>query len=548
VPDQAEGGVAGTRRRRVVAAKASKEAMSMYDVLIAGWGPTGMVAANVLGRAGFSVAAFERYPALYPLPRVGGVADDVVRVFQELGFADEVQSHTYIPTTYEMIHDGEVIFASPLSPEAAHGWPQLTCLFQPFFEARLDRAARNVPSVDVFQNSTVVAVSQTADGVTLTIEDSFSKEQRRVEGRYLIGSDGGNSFVRTALGIESEHFGFEQDWLVVDAEIKRSRAGWPPLAQLCNPEQPGMAMQLGRHHRRCAFMILPGETKEEATEPQSVWRRLAALNGPAGATPDDVSLIRHASYRFTSLLARTWRAGRIFIAGDAAHQMPPYLGQGMTSGIRDAYNLAHHVALVLNGRASNDFLDTYELERKANCRSAIEESVRVGRVVNERDPIKVAKRDADLKAAQARSTSQLVGYRAPGLVRGFVGKRPTCRGGGEIFVQGTVERHGVCGRFDDVVGRGFMIMARAGNVGDALGEQDRAFWKSLGGDIVTFGDATRNGDCHISDSAGWYGRLMDEFGCDVLVKRSDFYIFGMYPTVADLPSALDDMRAQMRAG
>src|SRR5918912_3961903 len=112
-------------------ARERQEARPMYDVLIAGWGPTGMVAANVLGRAGYRVGVFERYPGLYPLPRVGGVSDDVLRVFQELGFADEVQAHTYIPSTYEMVHDDEVIFASPLSAEATHGWPQLTSLFQP---------------------------------------------------------------------------------------------------------------------------------------------------------------------------------------------------------------------------------------------------------------------------------------------------------------------------------------------------------------------------------------------------------------------------------
>src|SRR5262249_54926778 len=152
--------------------------------------------------------------------------------------------------------------------------------------------------------------------------------------------------------------------------------------------------------------------------------------------------------------ARTWRIGRIFIAGDAAHQVPPYLGQGMTSGIRDGYNLAHNLALVLSGKASEAFLENYEIERKPNCRSGIVESVRVGRVVNERDPVRVAKRDADLKAAQAKSTSQLVGYRPPGLEGGFIGRDSMCRGAGEAFVQGTVESRGRQGRFDDVVGRG----------------------------------------------------------------------------------------------
>lgn len=517
----------------------------MYDVVIVGWGPTGMTAACLLGRAGYRVGVFERYPAIYRLPRVGGVHDDVLRIFQEIGISEEVLPAAHVLTSYDMVHGGEIVFASPLSAEAAHGWPQQVSLFQPYFEGALDAVAKRSGTVGVHQGQRVIALSQTPDHVEITVEDVASGKRRTEQGRYLIGCDGGNGFVRGALGIDSEHFGFEQDWLVVDAALKRPRPGWPELRQFCDPDQPGMAMRMGKHHRRWAFMIFPGESLEDAVRPEAVWRR---LDRPEGATAAEVTLIRHASYRFTAQLARRWRVGRVFLAGDAAHQMPPYLGQGLCSGIRDAQNLALKLGLALNGCAAEDFLDVYALERKPNCRSAIEESIRVGRAVIERDPEKVRRRDLALKTAQAQSTQQLVGYRTPGLTNGFIARKSAGRGAGAIFIQGRVAVGGRQGRFDDLIGRGFLILARQGDPIACLSESHRAFWKSLGGRIVTFGKgASDAADIHFGDAGGWYGRLLDEVGCNVIVKRADYHIFGMYRAVADLPAALDDMRAQLMA-
>jgi hypothetical protein len=274
---------------------------------------------------------------------------------------------------------------------------------------------------------------------------------------------------------------------------------------------------------------------------------LMSLSREACATQDDVKLIRNAHYRFTALLARNWRIGRVFIAGDAAHQMPPYLGQGMTSGVRDAYNLAWKLDLVLKGGASEGFLDTYEQERKPLTREAIEESIRVGRSVIERDQEKIRIRDAVMKAAQATSARQLVGYRPAGLGRGFIARSTasTPCGAGETFSQGRVVANGRYGKFDDVVGRGFMIIARNGSVTAAMGEKGRAFWASLGGRIATFGKAAHDGDVHFDDSHGHYGQLLDAFDCDIMVKRPDFFLFGMCRSSNELPAVLDDLRGQL---
>ena len=515
----------------------------MYDVLIVGYGPTGMLAAALLGRAGHRVAVFERHKTLYNLPRVGIVHDDVLRMFQEIGCIERVWPHTFFLPVYEMAKNGRVLLSSDVSPNATHGWPEYISIYQPAFEGELDRLVKAQPSVSVFQDERVSAIAQNLEHVEITVEGDTGV--RRVQGRYLIGSDGGNSFVRETLGITYEDLGFDQNWLVIDGKAKNPRPGLPAMRQFCEPEQPGVTLRMGPQHRRWSFMIFPGETPEDAVKPESVWRR---LDRPEGATPDEYELIRVASYKFQSLYAERWRVGRVFLAGDAAHQMPPFLAQGLCSGFRDAHNLAWKLDLVLKGLAPDKFLDAYEAERGPNARATIVESMRVGQHVNERDPEKVRKRDEQLVALQAqkdaaRGQKQLIAFRVPGFQAGFVAKNGA-RGAGDALVQGEVRRNGQRGRFDDIAGYGFMIVARGGDPAVALSQQDRNYWQSLGGRFVQLADK-ENGTDTIVDTGGQYGRLMDEYGCDVIVKRTDHYIFGACPMLRELPALLADLRSQL---
>jgi 2-polyprenyl-6-methoxyphenol hydroxylase-like FAD-dependent oxidoreductase len=514
-----------------------------YDVVIAGYGPTGMLSAIQLGRAGLSVAVVERYRDIYQLARVGIVHDDVLRIFQELGCIEAIWPHTHFLPEFDLVRDGEVLLSSPVSPSATHGWPEYISLFQPAFERELDRLAKACPTVSVFQGETVAGLAQGPESVTVTAVDEAGRS-REIEGRYLIGADGGGSFVREAAGIAYEDLGFDQDWLVVDGRMKRPLPHLPPMRQYCEPEQPGVALQIGPDLRRWSFMIFPGESREAAAEPDNVWRR---LDRPDGAGPDDVELIRVAPYRFRSLHAERWREGRVLLAGDAAHQMPPLLAQGLCSGLRDAYNLTGKLILVLKGLADDAFLDTYQAERGPNTRATIVESMRVAQTVIERDPEKLAARDAALMALQAKRAAgaaepQLIAFRVPGLTGGFVS--PTAPGAGDAFPQFSV-RGDAEGRFDDVAGRGFLILARDGDPAAALSQEDRAFWRSLGGKFVRLAASAEPGA--VMDVEGAYGRLMDEYGCHVIVKRDDHHIFGAAPTSAALPGLLAEMRRQLRA-
>ena len=511
----------------------------MYDVIIVGYGPTGMLAAILLGRAGHRVAVIERHTTLYNLPRVGIVHDDVLRMFQEVGCIDAIWPSTHFLPVYELAKHGEVLLSSDVSPMATHGWPEYTSIYQPSFEKELDIAARAVSSVELFQGETVAAVAQNADRAAITTQNSDGKT-RVIEGRYVIGADGGNSFIRRALGIEYENLGFDQNWLVIDAKEKKARPGLPAMRQFCEPEQPGVTLYMGPHHRRWSFMIFPGESPDDAIKPDSVWRR---LDRPEGATPEEFELIRVASYQFQSLYAKQWRVGRVFLAGDAAHQMPPFLAQGLCSGFRDAHNLAWKLDLALKGLAGDRLLDAYEAERGPSARATIVESMRVGLNVNERDPEKVKVRDEQLRAMQAAKSNQqlgekLIAFRVPGFEAGCIAAGTP--GAGDAFPQARVSGEDE-GRFDDIAGRGFLIVARGADPMAALSEEDRTFWRSLGGKTVTIG-----GERGLADIEGHYGEVMNAYGCDVIVKRPDHYIFGACRTARELPPLLAELRRQLR--
>ena len=511
----------------------------MYDVLIAGYGPTGMLAALLLGRAGQKVCVLERYTTLYNLPRVGIVHDDVQRMFQEVGILDRVQpSMTFLPV-YELANEGRVLLSSKVAPLATHGWPEFISVYQPAFEAELDRMVRAEPNIELHQGETVVGVDQTPDSVTVTTNGASGES--RFEARYAIGADGGNSFVRNAIGVEYEDLGFDQAWLVIDAKSKREqRADLPYMRQFCEPAQPGMTMRMGPDHRRWSFMLFDGEDPNEATRPENVWHR---LDRREGGTPDEFELVRVVNYQFRSLLASSWRRRRVFLAGDACHQMPPFLAQGLCSGFRDAHNLAWKLDLVLKGKASDALLDAYEQERLPNARATIIESAAVGQNVIERNPERARERDERLIAMQAANDSvqdlRLIAFRVPGFEDGVIAKGAPAAG--DAFGQARVRYNGVEGQFDDVAGRGWLILARNGDPEGTLSPEDAAFWRSLDGKTLLLGE----GPGDVQDLDGYYTSLFDAYGCDVLLKRPDYYIYGGARTVGELPALLHSLRLRL---
>ena len=381
--------------------------MNDCDVAIVGYGPTGMTLAALLGQCGHAVVVLERYKGLYNLPRAACFDDEIMRTFQKLGLVDDLARGVRAQDAYDWVNaEGETLVRLEYDASAPGGWAALYMMYQPHIETVLDRHDRALATVAIRQGVTVSGLEQDGDGVTLTGVDPDGRKQT-VRARYVVGADGGGGTVRRALGATMDDFGFQENWLVTDFRMKRPVKDLPMFRQICDPAQPISIVRIGPDHHRFSFMLNPGETPGSATETAGVWARVGAY-----LTPDDADLIRAVNYVFRSRIADKWRQGRVFLAGDAAHEMPPFLGQGMCSGIRDSHNLAWKLDLVLTGRATDALLDTYQAEREPHVRFITEKAIELGRIQTLRDPVEARRRDERFLARRLRASGSRQGVPA----------------------------------------------------------------------------------------------------------------------------------------
>src|SRR5438093_167309 len=407
----------------------------MYDVAIVGYGPVGQTLAILLGPRGWKVGVFQKQPAAYLLPRAVHFDHEVARILQAAGLGEELPRLTEPADTYEWRNAaGETLLVIRSKDTSLSGWPEANMFSQPELERALDARVRALPSVEVHRAAEVVDL-----GPALVVA-SPAGDRHEVAARWIVGCDGANSFVRRHLGSAVTDLGFFFDWLIVDV-VPRERRVWTPINwQLCDPARPTTVVSGGPGRRRWEFMRLPGESVADLNSEATAWRLLA----PWGMTPDTASLERHALYTFQARWVDQRRRGRCLLAGDAAHQMPPFAGQGMCAGLRDAANLASKLGLVLSGLAPDAILDTYASERVPQVRQAIEFSIELGRVICVADRAAAAARDAAMiAAAKARGSTPPLPTPAlgPGMV---VDGAPFA---GHLFLQGGVRRGAATGRF-----------------------------------------------------------------------------------------------------
>jgi len=504
------------------------------DVAIVGAGPTGLALASLLAQRGRSVVVLERFPTPYPLPRAVHFDHEAARVLQAVGIADSLAGFTESAPIYEWRNAaGEILLRFGREHELAlSGWPDSNMCHQPHLEAALESRAASFANVRILRRHDAHLLHE-ANGEVLLGARRDTGEALEVRARHVVGCDGAGSFVRGALASDWIDLGFAYDWLVVDVVLHEARV-WSPLNwQLCDPARPTTLVSGGPGRRRWEFMRLPHESLDDLNDPATAWKLLAAWD----VRPDNARLERHAVYTFRARYADRWRRGRVLIAGDAAHLMPPFAGQGMCSGLRDAVNLAWKLDLVQRGLASEELLDSYASERAPHARATIDFSVALGRVICTADPREAAERDARmLPAARAAGSQQ----RPPPLPVGpgcWIEGKP---GAGSLFVQGRVERDGRCGLFDDVAGGGFALVSPHGDPARELTPAQQAFFASLGG---VSAHVARNGA--LRDADGVYERWFAAHGAGVALQRPDFVVFATAPRLADAGALVDALRARL---
>lgn len=373
-----------------------------YDVAIVGCGPTGALLANLLGQAGLHVVVLERQAGASELPRAIHIDGETARILQSAGLAEAVAKvwRPAVDGTKFLNPSGQTLMFRPGAKENGHhGWPAHAHFHQPNLEAVLRGGLARFESVELLSRHEVVAIEEAGGGVLVDARDLATGQPWRCHARYVVGADGARSMVRQQIGGEMEDLQLHQPWLVVDVLMnpasERAKAMPGYSIQLCDPARPMSIIPVEGNRRRWEIMVMPGDDRDRMADPEHFWPMLSPWIGS-----EDAAVERSAVYTFHALIASPWRRGPLLLAGDSCHQTPPFLGQGLCAGMRDAANLAWKLAMVVKGKAGPALLDTYESERRPHVAAFIKLAVELGGVLQTTDPGLAAERDARMTAGE----------------------------------------------------------------------------------------------------------------------------------------------------
>src|SRR4051812_36471123 len=360
-----------------------------YDVAIVGYGPTGVTAAHLLGAQGLRCLVIERDPAIFPRARAVSTDEEVMRIWQQTGLVDTLKRDMLWDKPIDFVDARGQSFLSfaPLTRGAGH--PTQLFMYQPAVESALRTGVGRFVNIDVRLEHECTSLREVDDHVVLDVTDLRSGEALQFRASYVIAADGGSSPVRRQLGIGFRGRTHEDRWLVIDTEVINA---WPTVDRLrfhCNPRRPAVDCPTPLGHHRWEFPVLPGGSEADLVNDEAVWRLL----GEHGITPQQVRLLRVIVYSHHVRFAARWRAGRVFLVGDAAHVMPPWIGQGLAAGIRDVGNLCWKLAAVVQGTLPSALLDSYEAERQPHVRAVTKQAVFFGRLISERRRVLAALRN-----------------------------------------------------------------------------------------------------------------------------------------------------------
>lgn len=451
------------------------------DVAIVGYGPTGLVAAMTTAHKGASVIAFERDAEIYPRARAVTINDWTMRILQDLGIDERIEKVIEPQRALRWVtYDGREIMRVEHPPSALgtrNTRPRFYNIHQPTMEAELRRCGERYDALDVRYGTEVVDIGQDGTGVTVTARDLGTGEATTTRVRYAIAADGGSSRSRAVLGIDMDGDTAPQQWIVIDCRAKR---WWPDrdfLTFWSDADRPVVDIALSAGYHRWEIPLKRDETDADFPSNAEVWPLLHAM----GKSERDVEIVQYAFYRHHVRAAESWRDGRVFLAGDAAHLMPPWAGAGMQSGMRDAHNLGWKLAGVLRGELGEHWLDTYEAERRPNVEFFTELAIGLGRVITQRaTPDEIA-------AMTTVPGDTVTPFEPPitappvletGWLRGEIGDASVI---GRMIPQPVIGNAiGAMGRVDDLIGDGFVLLGADVDPATLLSPEERAQWDALG--------------------------------------------------------------------
>lgn len=488
------------------------------------------MAACLLGAAGITTLVVDKQADIYDRPRAVALDHEIARVLQNIGLGEALTrfSEPFSASEYYGV-DGQLIKRlDMLPPPYPLSWTPSMVFLQPALEEALRAHLKHYACVQVSLGPELVGIQQGADSVVAMLRQPEGGETR-VEARYVLACDGASSTTRRLVDMSFEDLDFDQPWLVVDVRAnERGVAKLPKVSmQRCDPRRPTTYIVATGNHRRWEIMLLRGEDRFEMERPERVWELLSDWMGP-----QDGTLWRAASYRFHALVAKPWRRGRVLVAGDAAHQQPPFLGQGLCQGVRDAANVTWKLARVLRGESSPGLLDTYETERAEHVRNLTITIKSIGKLVSERDVNLARERDARLLVeAGGTVRSQPRQDLMPTLTAGCLGSGALR---GTMFPQPMVQTAQGPRRLDDVVGGGWRLVLAGADVPAGLRERlTRLGVRSLivSRDIVEQ-DAVLT---------AWFSRA----GALAAMVRPDHYVFGTIADATKLPVFVEELEAAL---
>lgn len=502
-----------------------------YDIAIVGYGPVGQALALYLGRAGHSVAVFELSKTVCGQPRAGHLDGEIMRLLQNLGLAHDLEPLFQQSSTYDLVDkDFNVLRESSDHGASSTGWHHSYLFYQPDIEAALDTAIHLLDNVDVFLGVPVVGIEQDASGAHLLIERDGGLHT--VTASFAVGADGARSQVRDWLGLHQQDLGFEPaEYLVIDIKHKDPTVEIPLMAhirQVLDPARPHMASRWnGTEHSRAEFAVMPGDDPAEIVKPEHCWKLLEEAWGIDRANTE---LVRSTVYTFRAKLTNQFRAGRFFLAGDSAHLMPPFLGQGLCAGLRDAGNLGWRLDLVLRGLATHSLLDGYTPERSRHVRSVIRASAAMADICTGLDPATM-----DEEARETFRKRTLADFDRV-LFDGTVAEGAALAG--EYFIQGRVHQDGTTAKLDDLLGYRWRVISPK-HIDLSVLDPELREWSTSFIDVVRVSRGRLPGVAIDIDAT--YARWFETKGVDLVIERPDHYLFGA-GSLSELSKLLEQLR------